>query len=273
MGSRERTLLDQIERDALDSSTRLADALRKCVALAGKADSDALLRWANRELRGYGPDDKLPEYRVVRAAILLDGVNGNYAIRGQRISPSSLPSVAHGKIDESLHLAQPVGQLEDLAAQAKGRSEAVKFSLPGGAELVLLMNHEASQPYQVIHNLYWSTDASTIASVCDNVRTTLVELVATLRRGMANGEEVPSSDLAERAVGLAVYGDRSTVIVGNVLGANVGSNNNSIQQEIVTSAPRARMAAKLVAVLAGVATLLVAVIKVIEALHVPFPWR
>lgn len=37
MGSRERRLLDQIERDALDSSTGLADALRKCVALAGRS--------------------------------------------------------------------------------------------------------------------------------------------------------------------------------------------------------------------------------------------
>lgn len=271
MGSRERTLLDQIERDALDSSTGLADALRKCVALAGKADSDALLQWANRELRGYGPDDELPDYRIVIAPILLDGVNGNYRITGQRVGPSSLPSLVHGKINETLHLGQSIGQLEDLAAQAKAQGEAVKFSLPGGAELVRLMNHEADQRFQVIHNLYWSVDATTIASVGDNVRTTLVELVATLRRGMADADEVPSADLAEKAVGLAVYGDRSIVIVRNV-GATSGANN-SIQQETTPRVPRTRMGAKLVAVIAGLATVVVAVIKVLEALNVPFPWR
>lgn len=271
MGSRERTLLDQIERDALDSSTGLADALRKCVALAGKADSDSLLQWANRELRGYGPDDTLPEYRVLRARILIDGANGNFHITGQPISSASLPSIVHGKIDETLRLPQPIGQLEDLAVQAKARGEAVKVSLPGAAELVLLMNHDADNPFQVIHNLYWSVDGTTIASIGDNVRTTLVDLVAALRRGMAEADEVPSAELAEKAVGLAVYGDQSIVIVRNV--AAMSGASSSIQQETAPSVPRARTGAKLVALLAGLGTVLVAVIKLLEALNVPVPWR
>lgn len=267
---RERTLVDQIERDALDSSTRLADALRKCVALAGKAGSDALLQWANRELRGYGPNDTLPEYRIVKAPILLDGTNGFYQITGQRISASDLPSIVHGKIDETLQFGQAIGQLEDLAAQAKARGGAVKFALPGAAELVRVMNYESSDRFQNIHSLYWSVDGTTIASVGDNVRTTLVELIATLRRGMASSQEVPSADLTEKAVGLAVYGDRSIVIVRNI-GVSAGSHGTVVQDAQKESRPR--LAAKIVAVIVGAATILVAIIKVVEALNIPVPWR
>lgn len=57
-------LLAQDEDGALDSSTSLADTLRKCIALGGQAGSEELRDWARRELDGYKVEDELPEYRV-----------------------------------------------------------------------------------------------------------------------------------------------------------------------------------------------------------------
>lgn len=68
------SLLDQIERDALDERASVATALRKCVALGGRSGSQALRDWATRELDGYYGSNDLPEYRIVPAAIQLDGM-------------------------------------------------------------------------------------------------------------------------------------------------------------------------------------------------------
>jgi len=73
--AKKRTLLEQIEQDVLTSQP-LADTLRKCVVLGGKAGSVELREWATRELRGYDAKDDAPDYRTVGAPILADVVTG-----------------------------------------------------------------------------------------------------------------------------------------------------------------------------------------------------
>jgi AbiTii len=67
------SLVDQIERDALDGNVSLADALRKCVAFGGRAGSAELPDWATRELHGYEGVPEVPGYRKILAPIVLDG--------------------------------------------------------------------------------------------------------------------------------------------------------------------------------------------------------
>lgn len=68
-----KTLLDEIEQDAVNDSVPVATALRKCVALGGRSGSEALRDWATRELEGYYGDVELPRYRVIPAQIQIDG--------------------------------------------------------------------------------------------------------------------------------------------------------------------------------------------------------
>src|SRR3546814_13746052 len=84
-------LLSQIEDGAPDSSTPLADTLRKCVALGGQAGSAALRDWAWREMDGYGPEGELPASRTVGAIIAIAGATINAAIPDQQNAPHDLP--------------------------------------------------------------------------------------------------------------------------------------------------------------------------------------
>lgn len=88
MRSRERTLFDQIERDALDDDVVLAATLRKVIALGGNVGSTKLREWATRELQGYASvsDEEIPDYRKVPAVIMIDGSTINGRITGQQIS-------------------------------------------------------------------------------------------------------------------------------------------------------------------------------------------
>ena len=111
------TLLEQIEHDVLTSQP-LADTLRKCVLLGGKAGSVELREWATRELRGYDTKDDAPAYRTVGAPILADAVTGNAIVKGQPIGVSSLPDTARKKISNQYTLLEGIGELEAMAASA-----------------------------------------------------------------------------------------------------------------------------------------------------------
>src|SRR5438132_7505401 len=107
-------LLEEIERAAHDGGGRVADALRRCVTLGGRAGSIELRDWANHELNGYYGMDELPDYRIVGAPIGLDGVVPGGLIKNQQISPYDLPDfVRNAGISERLELRQGIGELEE----------------------------------------------------------------------------------------------------------------------------------------------------------------
>lgn len=203
-----RSLLDQIEQDALNTAVKLADVLRKCIALGGRAGSEELRSWASRELRGYGADDQLPEYRIIGAPIALDGVTANAIIKGQQIAPSSLPDFVQENVSETLQLRQPIGQIEELASSHASKNESVKLLLPMAADIARLMNAQADDPFQSIQSLYWMVSPSALFAIADQVRTSLVELVAELRATMPKDQAIPSAETAANAVHVAIHGGR-----------------------------------------------------------------
>jgi hypothetical protein len=120
MRSRQRSLLDEIERDALNSEAGLADTLRKVIALGGKVGSTELREWASRELRGYlGAGAELPAYRRPGAVIQVDAVNGRFQITGQQVSREILPEGIREHIDELVPLVQGIGRSRQCCGEPK----------------------------------------------------------------------------------------------------------------------------------------------------------
>jgi hypothetical protein len=204
---RDRNLIEQIEKDALDSSIPLADTLRMLIALGGQTGSTELREWASRELRGYiGSGLELPEYRKPAAIIQINATVPGARITGQQISPRQLPDPVNKHIGEEIPLGQAVGEIEALLEQAKANSGSVKMTLPDAQTVVTLMNHEVGDPYQHITEIYWSLSTPAIQGVLDQMRTTLVELVAEMRAGMPETDELPSGELVDQAVRVVVEG-------------------------------------------------------------------
>jgi hypothetical protein len=216
-------LLAQIQADVLDESKPLAGTLRKCIALGGQAGSADLREWAARELKGYDGPDELPAYRVVYAPIKIDAVTANAIIKGQTISPNNLPDFVAKEISERLELRQAVGELEALAARYETTNGSIQLSLPMGSDIAQYMNHVNDNPWQHIQAVYWAVNPVVVRGVIDKVRTVLAELVAELRAGMADDEEIPSADLASQAMSIAVHGRKARVTVTNAQ-ASAGSS-------------------------------------------------
>jgi hypothetical protein len=170
------SLISQIERDALDDAAPLATVLRKCVVLAGKSRSDALRDWATRELKGYGGEDELPDYRVINTPLLVDGIAGGYKVMRQQLAPSAIPDFARDVVSERLELRYGVGNIEALLQQAD-----IMLQPPGASDLVRFMNGTNGASGQYIERLYWAVSAPAIRGVLDQIRTALTQLTAELR--------------------------------------------------------------------------------------------
>ena len=221
MAKRPADLLDQIQADALRGD-RLADTLRKVVALGGESGSKRLREWANRELRGYDGVDiaDLPPYRVIGASLQIDWMRGPHKMTGQPISNLQIPEFARDEFKQEVRLRAGIGELEAMveAARKEGRSHT-KLMHAGASDVLAYMNHESDDPFMNYVALYWSVAQSSLEGVTDQVRTTLVELVAEMRAGTPAGQSVPSTEVADQAVSVAVYGDNNRVHIAQAVTA------------------------------------------------------
>ncbi|MXW76581.1 MAG: hypothetical protein F4Z58_11195 [Acidimicrobiaceae bacterium] len=211
--AKKQTLLEEIEHDVLTSQP-LADTLRKCVVLGGRAGSVELREWATRELRGYHSKDDVPDYRTVGAPILADVVTGGGILRGRQIGVLSLPDGVRQNVSEQFTLREGVGTLEAMAVSADNSEHgALRMSLPMASEIGSVMDQEIGDPYQQFTALYWSISGVLIHGVVDQVRTTLAELVAEMRAGTPSSSDLPAADVANQAVSVAVQGKGNRVTV------------------------------------------------------------
>lgn len=238
MRKRDIGLLEQIEQAGLSSTAPVADALRACIALGGRAGSTELRDWAHRELNGYVGDVELPEYRRIAAPLRIDAVQGNHfvggsIITGQRISPRELPDVVADKIGEEVELRQGIGEIEQLGQRSD--QEQVRLSPPMGADIVRMMNSEMQEPLAAINELYWAVSRTALVGVVDQVRTTLVALVAEIRAGLPDDDGIPSSALADHAVQVVVHGDKNRVVTTTAHASDSGRSTATTSDDTATS--------------------------------------
>jgi hypothetical protein len=218
-------LLASIQAGALDPTSDLTTVLRQCLALGGETGSARLREWASRELKGYDHEDDLPPYRETRAILFLDGFTGAGQIRRQMVSASFLPIEAQDLLDRPIELREPLAALIHMSDGAREvEPHTVNIVPPGAPQIIALMNHRfleddqratsfGGRPSQTIERIYWALPLSTFTGITDSVRTILVELVAEMRARLPKGEVLPSAELADQAVSIAVYGDHNQVVL------------------------------------------------------------
>jgi hypothetical protein len=199
--ARDLKLIDQIEDDALSPDTSISETLRKLMALGGQVRSTELREWASRELRGYaGSGVELPRYRRPGAVIQIDLVSGTTIMRGRQVSPSHFPKEVRDLLREEVPLGQGIGEIEAMAEQAHERGGYIQMTVPNSQDVARLWDHQVGDPYQQITGIYWSLNEAALRGVIDQVKTTLVELVAEMRAGMPDSDEAPSGEMADKEV-------------------------------------------------------------------------
>lgn len=212
------TLLDRIEQEAIKPDCEVASVLRMCVALGGQSGSADLRSWASRELKGYEPGASLPDYRTIGAVLAVDGFTATHRIQGEQIARYSLPEPARSQIEEVIELRGPIAELVDVIARARASGDDdVKFAIPGGAELTILMNADMQRRGVMtrrVERVYKRSSVTAVVGVIDSVLTNLVELVAEIRAGLGPGEIQPGKELTDRAFNIVVNGEGNRIEIG-----------------------------------------------------------
>ena len=130
-------------------------------------------------------------------------------------------------LKEEVPLGQPIGEIDAMLDQARTSGGQIKLTVPDSQSIVTLMNHEVGDPYQNITALYWSLSQPALEGVIDRVKTTLVELIAEMRAGMPENAELPSAEIADQAVNVAVYGRKARVNVHSAQASGSGTHSVS----------------------------------------------
>ncbi|MFT4265286.1 MAG: hypothetical protein QM572_18035 [Nocardioides sp.] len=220
-------LLAQIEKGALDESIPLASTLRKCVVLGGHAGSSELRDWARHELDGYGDDvSEMPDYRVIAAPILANGMNVAYQFRRHQLSVWDLPDFAQEAYRDGIKMPMGVGELEKLA----GNSKPIDMQAPGMPDVVHYMNNfgEYNASFE---SIYFSVAPTAVHGILDKIRTNLVAMVAELRAVGVGSEDIPTSLAADQAVNVIIKkAKRSPITINNAVASGPGAVASADQQ-------------------------------------------
>jgi hypothetical protein len=182
-------------------------------------------------------------------------------ITGQQISPRALPDFVREHVREEVPLGHAIGEIEAMVERANASGGSLKMTLPDSQDILAIMNQDIGDPYQNITSIYWSVSEAALRGVVDQVKTTLVELVAEMRAGMPDDAATPSAAVADQALNVAVYGERARVSVTSAQTSGSGSHDIQVAHGAEGEGrPWARIGAAAV----GVATVIGVLVAVAE---------
>ncbi|MYE16870.1 MAG: hypothetical protein F4Y07_10370 [Gemmatimonadetes bacterium] len=209
-------LLKRIEDKALDGD--VVQALLLCQQLAGHAGSAPLRAWAEKELNGWTPDEELPDYRMLKGALV-----GHGSLPGSRVQLPIPPDFLGDEVLEARARSVPVRD-SISAVQQTARRESVTLMPNNSALLAQLVNkvNAGSVDFDQIH---LQCPGAAYEGIVTGVRSKLMSLVAELRNSLP-----AEAALDDRRVKAAVSraADNLVVVAGDHNAVTVGDKSRTI---------------------------------------------
>lgn len=219
------SLIEELQRDALDNHVRLSDLLRKAKAVAVKLDLPELEKWVVNELNGYQGGTDVPDYRVI-----IGQVQGFNPFHGWR--PVQFKSTASEQTFTKRRITSQVAELENLVIRNSSDGQ-LQVSLPAEAQEHLRNTTGFDFEFTV------TMSPTDVVGILDAVRTTLLDWSLKLEKLGVKGEGMSFSDderkRAHEAQAIYNIGTIET-FTGNM---GSGSGNFSVEGNTVNIMPKA----------------------------------
>ena len=152
----------QLQQESLDRSVSVTDLLRKSFVIARKLKLSEFEAWINSELSGYGPQEKVPEYRKVKGSVKFWNPYRGWC-------PVIFQDPSEGEIYSFRNIGQTIPELENIAYDKEATSGHIPF------------------PQETERQLCKSLDAgfeTKISLICPN--TELIRIVEQVRNVILN---------------------------------------------------------------------------------------
>ncbi len=214
------SLVLELQRAAMERDQHVSDVLRKANVVAAKLKLTDFQGWCKSELHGYVGSD-IPAYRVVKGALkAFNPYNGWIpVVMEDSASQDALSNRA---------IAQPIGELEDIAANKKdGR---LQVPLPHD---ILLSVFGESESFQLGMVPTLLVGKSQVVGILDSVRNQILDWSLTLEQSGILGEGLTfSKEEVKKAVATYNIGHFHGVL-GSVNSSNVQVGNyNTIHAQL-----------------------------------------
>ncbi|AZS19181.1 hypothetical protein [Caulobacter sp. FWC26] len=200
------SLVQQMQREALDQATPISQLLRKVKLAAFKLQLQEGVAWAEQELGGYtGPGQAYPDYRIIRGApVAQNPVRGDY-----------MPISAPPRVIESISLwpvTQSISSLEELT---KGAGPLFFRYSP---DLIARLNQQMSLPMN-LPVMGLQVHRSVAFGVVDRVRDIVLDWAMALEANGVVGSELNfTTDEQKRAATM-------TINIGAMNGGNLNTGD------------------------------------------------
>lgn len=193
---------------------------------------------------------------------MIEGATYGGIVKNQQIPLSTLPGIVQEKVGEEFRFYSGVSEIEELVRSAEQSEEPAKLQLPGGGDVARLMNAEFG-PGQQILSVYWAVSPVSLRGLCDQIRTSLVQLVAEIKVAIPKGGAVPTPEAADNAINVVINGKRARV---NVAAAQASGDSGTV---LASQAPTEEFgfwttSRRIGAAIVGIATIAAAVFAGIE---------
>jgi hypothetical protein len=199
------SLIEEIQRNAIDRDFPVSDLLRKVKLAAAKLKLEKVEEWVDHELKGY--TESVPEYRRVRGVPMVQTLyHGNQPLR--------LSKDADDWSQVNIH--EPVAALEHTISQ---KAESLMRPYPATIVAKLSDQNEGTVTQAGVR---FSTSA--LVKIVDTVRTLVLEWAIKLERIGVNDEKALSHEdqrKAETASTSVFNFQHIGTFIGNVGGGNI----------------------------------------------------
>jgi hypothetical protein len=219
-------LLNDIVSLLTEEESSLSESLLKTKVLLHQIRHKELAGWVNGELAGYGMTDQLPQYRQLEGHLFGRVTNGAYTYNRHAIPVMHLEA-KHRKRLEHFDLRNGVRVLEAIVAKDNGKNCIMR---PIPPEFNHILGEKFGGGYHV--QAAWNqVEISQVRQVLTEVRSRLLDFILELHSEV--GATASDSDIIKRTneldiqgmFGKAVFGDNTTILVGNGNHQTVANNS------------------------------------------------
>jgi hypothetical protein len=199
------SIIEQIQRDALDRDVRVSDLLRRVKFAATKLGMGAVEDWVENELSGYKTAESVPDYRIIHGRPM-----SRNPYRGWEAIGGSVEGIA------VRHVAQSITSVEELTNAPKGATVHFPY-----LDSLLKKLNDANGTEGWLAAL--EVDKSTLVPILDRVRTLVLDWALKLEQAGVLGTEY-NFDAAEKA---KAQGAATTINIGTIssFAGNLGTGN------------------------------------------------
>lgn len=217
------SLVEELQRDALNANAKVSDLLRKAKAIAVKLELPELEEWVEHELNGY-PEGDVPEYRVI-----VGQVKGRNPFHGWQ--PVIFGSQEIEEAYSKRRVYQRVAELENAVALSRGGELTIPFT----SHAIQLLRDATGFDF----DFTLMVNGSNVVGLLDAVRNTLLEWSLRLEKSGVKGEGMTFSDDERKKAHetQAVYNIGTIQTFTGNMGS--GSGNFSVEGNTVNVMPKA----------------------------------